>query len=1315
MDVISLIKLPTLKLPHDFKLMPTKVSITDSKNVFPLSPVQAAMLRGSVNDSSGYNIEQVEIDFTSEISIEKLLDSWEQTVGRTEVLRSAFLIKNGEPIGIIKEIEPRSVQIEHNFPSSWDTWLEADRKSPFDFDQGCPSRVVIWPETRRLVWTFHHALLDGRSIATILEAFQTHLADSSNSVQLGLASAPQPSEDEINAADRFHRAALSRVEPSQPEFPSDDSNSPACLRTCLGTMVASKLEAAATRLEVTAPTLLTWAWGQVIACASGQKSVAVGQVRSGAPKPQQAGFSMNTVPLVIDRAGTGQLKPIIQKFREELLKMRMIETVSPQDLQLEIFDEIGSPWPGGVVMIQRGTLHHQVGETPAIRTITLHESSDERLLASAWIHPDLVMEVETNGRPFGNITAHSLLDHWVAIVNSLATDACADVSELCALTMSDRRTLIEWENGADAAAHLNVAQAWKDTVERFPSNCAIWTPTTALTYAEVDAKVETLAEILHQRGVKSGQAVASILRIRPNISIVLLALARIGAINVPLDPALPESRLRIIIDASQPVLILCDDLKDASLCALPNLLVTGDTGRICSAERPTDPRATLSILFTSGSTGAPKGVMMVHGGVTNEVHGMARLASITPGDRVLQFASPGFDASLEEILATLLSGATLVPRPDNLPADLDEFQNFIKNANIAVLDLSTAHWAAWCAWMVSESLTIPTNVRTVIIGGERASAAAIKDWFTSGGRSHVCVNTYGPTEASIVGTAELVDGDWNEPGDPAIGRPLPGVLARVGDATGMPMPLGAAGELWLGGICVGSGYWQRQDLTDAAFRFIDGSWWYRTGDRVFWDAHGKLRFLGRQDDQLKIRGNRVEPNEVIRVLEEYPGVSAAHVGPIKDEGGAIMLAAWVRWNQEPDEGWPGLISKFAAIHLPAAAIPSRWASVTDFKLTERGKLDRRSLPDAFLTASSHSSSGPPATPTEKWLAEVWSNLLGVRTIGRDESFFELGGHSLAALKLFANITREWKVRVPMAVLIQAPTLRLLAKRIDQKISNHSKSHHGESIVVPVRPEGNLPPLFCIHGGDGGVFFYRDLAEVFPLGRPLLAIESPALSADQEVAPVPVEITAAEYILALREFQPVGPYHLAGYSYGGLLVYEIARQLIEAGDTIAFVGLFDTINPDIPIREYSLIERFQVFWDAHHHLGWPVKIRRLISRFSEGISTHIQVRLETRSVKNSKKSEPHSTQRMLQVRESHWQSRQAFRPSPIDCHVCLFKSNIPDDKFHLPDDYGWGSLVKSIDIIEVPGKHLTMFAPRYVANLAKEIFIRLVPDSRDAYH
>ena len=1266
-----------------------------------ISPLQAAMLRDTLA-YGGRNIEQVEILFSAAAVLDRVLPAWLETVRETRALRMMFLFQDGEPVETCETSSAPQIRKLDAFPSSFDEWLACDRGEALDLEGGLPWRVMFCPSERRFVWTFHHALLDGRSITKILRAFQARLTNDEVPEALELAVSRLPAAVEIEAATAFHRREFARIEAAVPEFYQDQGGTPVRLQRALGAEALTRLEQAAQAMDITAATLLTWAWGQAVACAAGVDAVLLGQVRSGPPLPARAGFSMNTVPLVIDRAPEVPLKPVLLDFRKKLLEMRAVETVSPQDLPPELFHETGGPWPGGVVMVERGSLHYQLGGTDFIESIRLHESSGAPLLASAWIQPELLLEVEASGASFGEIAVQALLDHWASIVLALTSGA----ENPAELPDSTREILTCWESGGEPAAHLHLAQAWRAAVVLHGPACALWTPEEAIRYDQLDAQVEHLAACLLEAGVSHGQTIASILWSRKHLAVVLLALARIGAINVPLDPALPKNRQLTILENASPLLVVSDDPAACADFPLPCVTVDGASGKSCPAELPRDPRDTLSILYTSGSTGIPKGVMMVHGGVTNEARGIAGMAGIVPGDRLLQFASPGFDASLEEILSTLLSGATLVPRPENLAADLDEFQRFVRTAGITVLDLSTAHWAAWCAWMASERETIPDNVRTTIIGGERASAAALKDWFAAGGRQHLLINTYGPTEASIVGTAEMIRGDWNEAGDPAIGRPLPGVFARVGDSAGRRVPPGAAGELWLGGICVGPGYWRQPDRTAASFHFIDERWWYRTGDRVCWDSHGKLRFLGRQDDQLKIRGNRIEPNEVIRVLESFPGVSAAHAGPVPGHGGGCQLAAWVRWNAAPEDGWPGKLAAFASAHLPAAAIPTRWAAVTDFKLTERGKLDRRQLPEPLLTGSSQVFSEPPATSTEKWLAEIWSGLLGVRTIGRDESFFEIGGHSLAALRLFASIAKEWKVRIPMAVLIQAPTPRLLGGVIDRERACQSGSRPTRSIVVPVRAEGELPPLFCIHGGDGGVFFYRDLAEKLPPGRPLLAIECPALSADEEAVPVPVEETAAAYVEALRQHQQSGPYHLAGYSYGGLLVIEIARRLLAEGESIAFAGLFDTVNPAVPIRKYTLRERAGVFWDAQEHPGLLGRIGRILARTLEGIATHIKVRLEIRAARGNAISEPHSHLRMLKVREVHWSSLEAYQPVPIGCHITLFKSRATDDKFDIPDDYGWRPLVDSLEIVHVEGKHLTMFAPRHVAGLASEIDKRL---------
>jgi non-ribosomal peptide synthetase component F len=297
--------------------------------------------------------------------------------------------------------------------------------------------------------------------------------------------------------------------------------------------------------------------------------------------------------------------------------MRVVEAVSPQDLPPGLFHETGGPWPGGVVMVEQGSLLHQLGGTDRIESIRLHEFSGEPLLASAWIQPDLRLEVETSGTHFGAGAAQSLIDHWAAIVSAITANA----EDPVALPLASRDTLTLWESGGEPAAHLHLAPAWRDVVARHGPACALWTPEEAIRYEDLDAQVEHLAACLQEAGVGHGQKVASILWSRKYLAVVLLALARIGAVNVPLDPALPKSRQLTIIGDAAPLLLVSDDPARCADFQLPWLTVDGASGKSCTAELPGDPRDILSILYTSGSTGKPKGVMMVHGGVTNEARG----------------------------------------------------------------------------------------------------------------------------------------------------------------------------------------------------------------------------------------------------------------------------------------------------------------------------------------------------------------------------------------------------------------------------------------------------------------------------------------------------------------------------------------------------------------------------------------------------------------------------------------------------------------------------------------------------------------------
>jgi thioesterase domain-containing protein len=631
--------------------------------------------------------------------------------------------------------------------------------------------------------------------------------------------------------------------------------------------------------------------------------------------------------------------------------------------------------------------------------------------------------------------------------------------------------------------------------------------------------------------------------------------------------------------------------------------------------------------------------------------------------------------------------------------DFAAFHAFLESAGVTVLDLPTAFWSAWAGWLRESGRRVPAKVRATIIGGERAAARALADWRQAGGGT--LWNSYGPTEASIVATAQEIPPGWDEAGDPPIGRPLPGYRVRVADGHGTPLPPGAAGEIWIGGPAVGPGYRGRPAQTAAAFIELEGRRWYRSGDRARWDERGRLHFLGRLDDQLKIRGQRVEPGEVVRLLEGCPGVAAAQVGLAGPEDQPV-LAAWVRWAGAPPADWQRVLRDRLAAELPAAAVPQRWAAVAEFERTERGKLDRRALPEPAALPSARPAEAA-ATATERRLATLWAGLLGGDPPGRHDSFFELGGHSLLALRLFAAISGEFGKNLPLTALVESPTLAGLAGAIDAACGPGRTPP--QPALVTLR-EGSGPPLVCIHGGDGGVFFYLELARALGGGLPVMALESTALSAPEGVGELSVEALAADYVAALRRHQPRGPYWLAGYSFGGVMVFEMAARLRREGEQVEFLGLFDTDNPACGRRKYPLAERVNVYWRSlAGRPGW-VKAGRLLARVAGGVRVHLQIRAELLAVRHGGPGRPHGKLRALQVREAHAAAMDAYRPAPLDVPLVLFKRSTVDDKFELPADYGWGGLCSGLEIVEVPGEHLTLFSPENAPRLARELEARL---------
>jgi amino acid adenylation domain-containing protein len=529
----------------------------------------------------------------------------------------------------------------------------------------------------------------------------------------------------------------------------------------------------------------------------------------------------------------------------------------------------------------------------------------------------------------------------------------------------------------------------------------------------------------------------------------LLGVLAAGAAYVPLDPQYPRDRLALMVEDSGISVLLTQERLFAALpggAAADVVFLDADRERI-GAEPDTWPEAPVLagsaayVIYTSGSTGRPRGVVVPHGALAGFTAAARGAYGIGPGDRVLQFASIAFDASAEEIWPALLSGARLVLRTEEMLDSAGLFLDACRGAGITVLDLPTAYWHELVAELAdTEGAALPDGVRLTIIGGERALPERLRAWRERFGGRVRLVNTYGPTEATVVATlCDLHEphGEGEGAANPRhvpIGRPLGHARAYVLDARGEPSPVGVPGELHLGGGGLARGY--LGDPARTAERFVPdpfgggaGARLYRTGDRVRWLPDGTLEFIGRTDHQVKVRGFRVEPGEVETVLARQPGVEDAAVVAREDAPGQLRLVAYV----VPQPGAsPSVAALRAALRaeLPPYMVPAAWVTLDALPLTRNGKTDRRALPAPDAVPEERDTGGAaPQSDVERAIAEAWQAVLGVESVGLDDNFFDLGGHSLLLARLRSRLAGRFPREVSIVVLFRYPTVRSLAEHL----------------------------------------------------------------------------------------------------------------------------------------------------------------------------------------------------------------------------------------------------------------------------------------------
>jgi amino acid adenylation domain-containing protein len=829
-----------------------------------------------------------------------------------------------------------------------------------------------------------------------------------------------------------------------------------------------------------------------------------------------------------------------------------------------------------------------------------------------------------------------------------------------------------------------------------------------LSYGVLEARANRLARYLRARGVERDVAAGLYCERGIELMVAALAISKAGGAFVPIDAAMPHRRRDYILADAQVRLVLTQEKLAATLPpSLEAFRLDADWRRAAAqpaaplpaAARPTD---LAYILYTSGSTGEPKGAEILHHGLTNYLLWAAEAYDVAGGSGAPVTSSISFDATATSWFTPLLRGRTVTMIPDG--EELESLAALLhSDAGLSLVKITPAHLEALRRLIPGDAPL--RGVRAFVIGGEALFDSQLAFWRERA--PHIRLfNEYGPTE-TVVGccvfeATGLPAGDGAVP----IGRPIANTELHILDEEMRLVRPGEPGELYIGGAGVARGYRGRAELTSQKFLanpFGPGRL-YRTGDQVRELPDGNLVYLGRLDGQLKIRGYRIEPGEIEAALSTHPAVRECAVIAREEPGGGKRLAACVVGLAARDE-----LARHLARALPPYMLPAEYLFLDAMPLTANGKIDRAALMAGGAASPSKASRSPRST-LELQLLRIWESVLGVRPIGTRDAFFEIGGHSLAALRLIDRVDRAIGVRLPVSAILEAPTVEQMARLIE---SRSLRRYRGT--LVPIQPEGSRPPLFCVHGIGGAVLSYGHLARYLPDDQPFYALHARGIDG-LDHPHTRVEDMAADYLRQIREVQPEGPYRLGGYSFGGLVAYEMARMLEARGERVAALILLDCA-PQSAIRR---LPRVQYYFAIAGRQVRRIRLHggnlRRLSLAEKIDYVRRECRTLRRKLGNKVWQARYQTfetlgvpvpRELLDVKQAAYLAAAQYVPGPYSGSAILFRAG--QHPCSLDDDptLGWGKLVGGgVEVRVVPGDHNTIAVGENAAVLAREIMAAL---------
>ena len=1032
---------------------------TSLSGTFALSPMQQGMLFHYLKEPhSGVDIEQIVVHLPEKIDARRLEKAWQWLVGRHDVLRTKFIWEGNETQQeILPEVAVLFVVHENRGLSKKDQrerlneFLQADRVRGFDLSEAPMLRLTLFQwcdESFSLVWTFHHALLDGRSYPVLLrEVFEAYAELKTGAV----SERPEPfpyrryiewlQEENFDAAEGFWKKQLTGFTAATP-LVVDQQSAPAAEVYQQGeaweqidAKVTSALRKLATTHDLTLNAVVMGAWAILLHKYSREEDIVFAATRaarkSSVPNADETvGLFINTVPVRVQIKDDDAVISVFKDIRKLWLEIRPYEHTPLARVKAASQVPPSQPLFETLFVFENyrlDTMMRALGGEWAKRQVELHELTNFPITLAAYGGKELAFKIEFDRRRLAEATIRRLLRHLRKLLEDIAQNPDASVGTVRLLTEAERKELVDEYNPAaqaradsdlpmDGGATLH--QLFEQRVSRRPEAVALTCDGVSLTYAEVNARANCIARRLIEYGVKPETLVGLCLDRTNEIVIAILAILKSGGAYLPIDLAYPPERLAFMLeDAQAPVLLTQRELTSklpatkARVLCIEDVLETSSSDRADEANLPptSNPENLAYVIYTSGTTGKPKGSLITHRNVARLFPATENWYRFNEQDSWTLFHSCAFDFSVWEIWGALLYGGRVVVVPFLVSRSPEAFYELLAREKVTVLNQTPSAFRQ----LIQAEESVGQKglaLRYVIFGGEALEMQSLRPWFERHGDERPrLINMYGITETTVhVTYRPLSKNDLNS--GSVIGVPIPDLQIYILDENGQLVPIGVPGEMHVGGEGLARGYLRRPELTQQ--RFIpnhvtgrEGARLYKTGDLARFLPGHDIEYLGRIDHQVKIRGFRIELGEIESVLLQHPAVRSAVAMAREDEPGVKRLAAYVVTSQPTPE--VSVLREHLKRKVPDYMVPAAFVFLDALPLTASGKVDRKALPVPESQRPELTRRYvAPRTPAEKTLSAVWSKALRVENVGIEDNFFELGGDSILSIQIISAARRE---------------------------------------------------------------------------------------------------------------------------------------------------------------------------------------------------------------------------------------------------------------------------------------------------------------------